>query len=189
MLKMCIESAVQILKIMSMLKRQMMCDIFLPYDIDALFSAAFVLILIDIIRPANELLWDLPQVMNLLGEFVSRRVAPAQAYRSDLVQILELHTKIRGNNNNQQLNSSSAFDLGIVPGLAGYAIAHSGQADISPDPLWSNIREGNEAAASTHPDAILSAIDDLDVEEFNFLDTTMLGDGWMWDLDNMSTTL
>ncbi|WZH41477.1 fungal-specific transcription factor domain-containing protein [Fusarium acuminatum] len=189
MLKMCIESAVQILKIMSMLKQQMMCDIFLPYDIDALFSAAFALILIDIIRPANELLWDLPQVMSLLGEFVSRRVAPAQAYRSDLVQILELHTKIRGDNNDQGPDSRSAFDLGVVPGLAGYAIAHSGQADISPDPLWSFIREGNEAATSTHPDAILSVIDDLNVEGFNSLDTAMLGDGWIWDLDNMSTNI
>ncbi|KAF4961305.1 hypothetical protein FGADI_323 [Fusarium gaditjirri] len=97
MLKICIDSAVQILKIMSILKQQMMCDIFLPYDIDALFSSAFALILIDLIRPANELLWDLPQVMNLLDEFVERRVAPAQAYRSDLVQILELHTKLRWN--------------------------------------------------------------------------------------------
>jgi hypothetical protein len=154
-----------------------------------LFSAAFALILIDIIRPANELLWDLPQVMSLLGEFVSRRVAPAQAYRSDLVQILELHTKIRGDNNDQGPDSRSAFDLGVVPGLAGYAIAHSGQADISPDPLWSFIREGNEAATSTHPDAILSVIDDLNVEGFNSLDTAMLGDGWIWDLDNMSTNI
>lgn len=127
--------------------------------------------------------------MNLLGEFVSRRVAPAQAYRSDLVQILELHTKIRGNSNSQQPDSSGTFDLGVVPGLAGYAIAHSGQADISPDPLWSNIREGNEATASAHPDAILSVIDDLDVEGFNSLDTAMLGDGWIWDLDSMSTNI
>ncbi|KAF4998329.1 hypothetical protein FGRMN_3209 [Fusarium graminum] len=188
MLKMCIESAVQILKIMSILKQQMMCDIFLPYDIDALFSAAFALILIDIIRPANELLWDLPQVMNLLGEFVSRRVAPAQAYRSDLVQILELHTKIRGKNNTRGPESSNAFDLGVIPGLAGYAIAHSGQTDTSPDPLWSNIRDGNDSSAPAHPDTILSVIDDLNIEgELDFVDTVMLGDGWMWNLDDIST--
>lgn len=127
--------------------------------------------------------------MNLLGEFVSRRVAPAQAYRSDLVQILELHTKIRGNSNSQQLGSSGAFDLGIVPGLAGYAITHPGQTDTSPDPLWSNIRDGSETFAPAHPDAILSVIDDLNVEGFDSLDTAMLGDGWMWDLDSMSTNI
>ncbi|CAG7566312.1 unnamed protein product [Fusarium equiseti] len=189
MLKMCIESAVQILKIMAILKQQMMCDIFLPYDIDALFSAAFALILIDILRPANELLWDLPEVMNLLGEFVSRRVAPAQAYRSDLVQILKLHTKIRGNDNSQSLDTRSVFNIGLVPGLAEYAITHPGQTGISPDPLWSNIRDGNEAFDPAHPGAILSAIDDLDVEGVNMLDTVMLDNGWMWDLDDMPMTL
>ncbi|KAJ4270545.1 hypothetical protein NW762_002233 [Fusarium torreyae] len=189
MLRMCIESAVQILKIMSILKQQMMCDIFLPYDIDALFSAAFALILIDIIRPANELLWDLPQVMNLLGEFVSRRVAPAQAYQSDLVQILELHTKIRGSNSNRGLNSGGLFDIGLVPGLAGYAITHPGQTGISPDPVWSHIRDGNQTSAPAHPNTILSVIDDLNMEGVNILDTAMLDNGWMWDLDDLYTNL
>lgn len=128
-------------------------------------------------------------MMNLLGEFVSRRVAPAQAYRSDLVQILELHTKIRGNNNSQQPDSSGAFDLSVVPGLAGYAIAHPGQTDTSPDPLWSNIRDGNETFAPAHPETILSVIDDLNMEEFNFIDTAMLGNGWIWDPDNISANI
>ncbi|KAF5615503.1 transcription activator [Fusarium sp. NRRL 25303] len=161
MLKMCIESAVQILKIMSILKQQMMCDIFLPYDIDALFSAAFALILIDIIRPANELLWDLPQVMNLLGEFVSRRVAPAQAYRSDLVQILELHTKLRGNNSRQHQDTGTMFNMSLVPGLDEYAITQPGQL----------------------------VIDDLNVEGFDISDTDMLDNAWMWDMDDMSTNI
>ncbi|KAG5759243.1 hypothetical protein H9Q72_012631 [Fusarium xylarioides] len=161
MLKMCIESAVQILKIMSILKQQMMCDTFLPYDIDALFSAAFALILIDIIRPANELLWDLPQVMNLLGEFVSRRVAPAQAYRSDLVQILELHTKLRGNNSRQHQATGNMFNMSLVPGLDEYAISHPGQL----------------------------VIDDLNVEGFDISETDMLDNAWMWDMDDMSTNI
>ncbi|VTT59780.1 unnamed protein product [Fusarium fujikuroi] len=179
MLKMCIESAVQILKIMSILKQQMMCDIFLPYDIDALFSAAFALILIDIIRPANELLWDLPQVMNLLGEFVSRRVAPAQAYRSDLVQILELHTKLRGNNCRQHQDTGTMFNMSLVPGLDEYAITQPGQLGISPDPLWANIRDGNVAGDPAHPNTILSVIDDLNVEGFDISDTDMLDNAWI----------
>ncbi|CCT64208.1 related to positive activator of transcription [Fusarium fujikuroi IMI 58289] len=189
MLKMCIESAVQILNIMSILKQQMMCDIFLPYDIDALFSAAFALILIDIIRPANELLWDLPQVMNLLGEFVSRRVAPAQAYRSDLVQILELHTKLRGNNCRQHQDTGTMFNMSLVPGLDEYAITQPGQLGISPDPLWANIRDGNVAGDPAHPNTILSVIDDLNVEGFDISDTDMLDNAWMWDMDDMSTNI
>ncbi|KAF5704437.1 transcription activator [Fusarium globosum] len=189
MLKMCIESAVQILKIMSILKQHMMCDIFLPYDIDALFSGAFALILIDIIRPANELLWDLPQVMNLLGEFVSRRVAPAQAYRSDLVQILELHTKLRGNNCRQHQDTGTMFNMSLVPGLDEYAITQPGQLGISPDPLWANIRDGNGVGDPAHPNTILSVIDDLNVEGFDISDTDMLDNAWMWDMDDMSTNI
>ncbi|KAF4987970.1 hypothetical protein FDECE_15233 [Fusarium decemcellulare] len=189
MLRMCIESAVHILKIMSILKHQMMCDIFLPYDIDALFSAAFALILIDIIRPANELLWDLPQVMHLLDEYVSRHVAPAQAYRSDLVQLLELHTKIRGSDGTPHLQSGDMFDIGLLPNLAGYAIAQPGQTDISPDPVWSRIRHGNDNTVPAHPDTILSVIDDLDVEGTNILDAALLDGGWMWELDDLSAGL
>ncbi|WAO90164.1 Zn(2)-C6 fungal-type domain-containing protein [Fusarium falciforme] len=189
MLRMCIESAVHILKIMSILKHQMMCDVFLPYDIDALFSAAFALILIDIIRPANELLWDLPQVMSLLDEYVSRHVAPAQAYRSDLLQLLELRAKIRGVEGTHQLHTGDAIDVSPIPDLAGYAIAYPAPTGISPDPVWSRIRHGNDNIAPAHPEAILWAIDDLDVEGTDMLDAAMLEGGWMWELDDLSAGL
>ncbi|RMJ16260.1 hypothetical protein CDV36_004088 [Fusarium kuroshium] len=184
MLRMCIDSAIHILKIMSLLRHQMMCDIFLPYDIDAVFSAAFALILVDIIRPANELLWDLPQVMSLLDEYVSRHVVPAQAYRADLVQLLELHNKIRGRDGSHFANTSDAGAVGQNSNLSGYAIAHPGQ---SPDPVWSRIKDGGDGFVQPHPEAILSVIDDLDVEGTDILDTTLLDGGWMWELDDLST--
>ncbi|RSL49382.1 hypothetical protein CEP53_009165 [Fusarium sp. AF-6] len=184
MLRMCIDSAIHIVKIMSLLKHQMMCDIFLPYDIDAVFSAAFALILVDIIRPANELLWDLPQVMSLLDEYVSRHVVPAQAYRADLVQLLELHNKIRGRDGSHLANTGDAGAVGQNSNLSGYAIAHPGQ---SPDPVWSRIKNAGDGFVQPHPEAILSVIDDLDVEGTDLLDTTLLDGGWMWELDDLST--
>ncbi|KAM6532860.1 hypothetical protein FALCPG4_005906 [Fusarium falciforme] len=187
MLRMCIDSAIHILKIMSLLKQQMMCDIFLPYDIDAVFSAAFALILIDIIRPANELLWDLPQVMGLLDEYVSRHVVPAQAYRADLVQLLELHNKIRGGHVAPFPNIGDAGAVRTSSNLAGYAIAHPSQTGVSPDPVWSRIKNGDDGFVQPHPEAILSVIDDLDVEGMDLLDTTLLDEGWMWELDDLST--
>ncbi|KAI8724101.1 Zn(2)-C6 fungal-type domain-containing protein [Fusarium sp. LHS14.1] len=187
MLRMCIDSAIHILKIMSLLKHQMMCDIFLPYDIDAVFSAAFALILVDIIRPANELLWDLPQVMSLLDEYVSRHVVPAQAYRADLVQLLELHNKIRGRNGTPFSKLGDTGAVGQNSNLAGYAIAHPGQTGVSPDPVWSHIRNGDDGFVQPHPEAILSVIDDLDVEGADLLDTNLLDGGWMWELDDLST--
>lgn len=162
-------------------------DIFLPYDIDAVFSAAFALILVDIIRPANELLWDLPQVMSLLDEYVSRHVVPAQAYRADLVQLLELHNKIRGGGSSPFPNPGDVGAVGQISNLSGFAIAHPGQTGISPDPVWSRIKNGNDGVVQAHPDAILSVIDDLDVAGTDILDTTLLDGGWMWELDDLST--
>lgn len=159
----------------------------MPYDIDAVFSAAFALILVDIIRPANELLWDLPQVMSLLDEYVSRHVVPAQAYRADLVQLLELHNKIRGRNGTPFPDLGDEGAAGQKSNLAGYAIAHPGQTGVSPDPVWSHIRNGDDGFVQPHPEAILSVIDDLDVEGADLLDTTLLDGGWMWELDDLST--
>ncbi|KAM0420771.1 hypothetical protein ACHAPT_011432 [Fusarium lateritium] len=189
MLRMCIDSAIHILKIMSLLKHQMMCDIFLPYDIDAVFSAAFALILVDIIRPANELLWDLPQVMHLLEEYVSRHVVPAQAYRADLVQLLELHNKIRGGDGTPFSSFGDTGDAEQISNLGGYAIAHPGQTGISPDPVWSRIKHGYDGSVQTHPEAIISVIDDLNIEGTDILDTFMLDGSWMWELDDLSASL
>ncbi|KAJ4253777.1 hypothetical protein NW762_010171 [Fusarium torreyae] len=185
MLKMCIESAVHILKIMFTLKQQMMCDLSLPYDIDALFSAAFALVLIDIIRPANELLWDLPQVMYLLDEYVSRHVAPARAYRSDLLQILELHTKLRSANSALQVGTNDGAERGPTPDLADFAISYPAPSGILPDPVWSHVRQGNDDTQPLHLETIRSVIDNLDGDGTNMLDSLVSNGDWLWELDNL----
>jgi hypothetical protein len=81
------------------------------------------------------------------------------------------------------------FNVSLVPGLDEYAITHPGQLGISPDPLWSNIRDGNGVGDPAHPNTILSVIDDLNVEGFDILDTAMLDNAWMWDMDDMSTNI
>ncbi|KAK0367930.1 hypothetical protein CLIM01_14717 [Colletotrichum limetticola] len=192
MLKMCVESAIQILKIMAALKQQMMCDIFLPYDIDALFSAAFALVLIDIIRPANELLWDLPQAIHLLDEYVSRHVAPAQAYRSDLLQLVELHTKLRGSGDiadahRQDEGQEAESNARHTPSMVRNAIAHADPSGASGSPVWSQVRPGNDGSAPTNLETMMSVIDDLNVHESDIIDAAMLEGGWMWEDDNMWT--
>ncbi|SCN65697.1 related to positive activator of transcription [Fusarium fujikuroi] len=160
-------------------------DLFLPYDIDALFSAAFALVLIDIIRPANELLWDLSQVMHLIDEYVSRHIAPAQAYRSDLLQILELHTKLRNVDMTSQVRTNDDVEAGSTSDLAGFAITYPTPAAVLPDPVWSPVRHGSDASAPTHLETIRSVIDNLDVDGANMFDTVMLDGDWMWELDNL----
>ena len=162
-------------------------DLFLPYDIDAVFSAAYALILIDIIRPANELLWDLPQVIELLDEYVARHVAPAQAYRSDLLQLLELHTKIRAVGNASRSQSEDDAISRRNPRLARYAIANSGPTEPSSNPVWSQIRLGNEGSAPTNLETMMSVIDDLNVQDSGNIDHAVLDLGWMWEHDDFWT--
>lgn len=124
--------------------------------------------------------------MSLLDEFVSRHVVPAQAYRADLRQLLELHSKIRGRDGTAFSNIGDTGLVGQTSSLAGYAIAHPGQTGVSPDPVWSHIRNGDDMFVQPHPEAILSVIDDLDLEGADLLDTNLLDGGWMWELDDLS---
>lgn len=185
LLKMCVESSIRILQIMFALKQQTMCDIFLPYDIDVLFSAAFALILIDIIRPAKELLWDLPQVISLLDEFVARHVAPARTYKLDLLQLIELHGKVRGVdvNSDQRLTVSSSLEP--HRDASGDVALQSLPDGISPDPIWSAVRGGENNLAPMHTDTIMSVIHDLGIEGVDLFDGAMFDGAWMMDLGDM----
>lgn len=152
---------------------------------DALFSAAFALVLIDIIRPANELMWDLRQVMHLLDELIARHMAPAQNYRSDLLQLIELHKKIRSASCAPQKQTSDAIEPESASQLAGYGVAYPTTCGISPDPVWSHVRHNNDGSVPTHVETIMSVIDDLDVDDMNILDAAMLNGDWMWEMDSL----
>jgi hypothetical protein len=161
-------------------------DIFLPYDIDALFSASFALLLIDIIRPAKELLWDLPKVINLLDSFIERQVAPAKTYKIDLLQLIELNKKIhRARSMVEQGHTTTADSIEH----AGHGDNYAPQAimtDASPDPIWSRVRDGENSLIPMHPDTINSVIEDLNFEGVELLDATMPDDSWMWNFNDLS---
>ncbi|VUC27704.1 unnamed protein product [Clonostachys rosea] len=183
LLRMCVESSIRILQIMFTLQQQSMCDLFLPYDIDALFSASFALLLIDIIRPAKELLWDLPKVINLLDSFIERQVAPARTYKIDLLQLIELHKKIHGARERGHMTTSDSIELA---GHGDNTFPHTIMTDTSPDPVWSRVRDGENSLIPMHPDTINSVIEDLNFEGVELLDATMPDDSWMWNFNDLS---
>lgn len=185
LLKMCVESSTRVLQIMFTLKQQAMCDIFLPYDIDAFFSATFALILIDIIRPAKELLWDLPRVISLLDEFVARHVAPAKTYRLDLQKLVDLHKKIRGAGNTADQCFTTASGLDVNRNAVGDVAVQSRSAAISPDPIWSRVQDVENNLAPMHPDTITSVIQNLEVEGLDLFDATISDEAWMWNLNDL----
>lgn len=122
--------------------------------------------------------------MHLLDEYVSRQIAPAQAYRSDLLQILELHTKLRDTDRALRAPEGHDIEPGSMLDLAGFAITQTDPAGISPDPVWSRVRHGNDGATPTNLETIMSVIDDLDVDGTSMFGTAMLDEDWMLELDN-----
>ncbi|CAI6090793.1 unnamed protein product [Clonostachys chloroleuca] len=186
LLRMCVESSIRILQIMFTLQQQSMCDIFLPYDIDALFSASFALLLIDIIRPAKELLWDLPKVINLLDSFIERQVAPAKTYKIDLLQLIELNKKIHGARSMIEQGRTTTADSIDHSGHGDNYVPQAIMTDASPDPIWSRVRDGENSLIPMHPDTINSVIEDLNFEGVELLDATMPNDSWMWNFNDLS---
>lgn len=123
--------------------------------------------------------------MHLLDEYVSRHVAPAQAYRLDLLQILELHTKLRNANSASRAPTNDDVEQRPTPDLAEFAITYPAPSGLSPDPVWSHVRRGNDDAPPMHLETIRSVIDDLDGDGTNTLDAIILNGDWLWDLDNL----
>lgn len=123
--------------------------------------------------------------MQLLDEYVSRHITPAQAYRADLLQTLELHTKLRSVDGALQRRTNDNIEVEPTSDLAVFAITDPAPANISPDPVWSRVRHDDDGSAPTHLETIRSVIDNLDVEGTNMLDSVMLDGDWAWELDSL----
>lgn len=140
--------------------------------------------MIDIIRPAKEPLWDLPQVISLLDEFVARHVAPAKTYRLDLQKLVDLHTKVRSAGYTADQCFTTTSELDINNNSAGDVDVPSLSAAISPDPIWSRVQDVENNIAPMHPDTVMSVIQNLEVEGLNLFDTTIPDESWMWNLND-----
>lgn len=123
--------------------------------------------------------------MGLLEEFVSRNVAPAKAYRSDLIQLVELHRKIRGVDSATDETVSRFADPATQCDAAAYTFPPSGPIIVSPDPVWSRVRESDSGIVAMDPETIMSAINDLNVEGTDLFNLMMPDEGWRWDLDKI----
>lgn len=123
--------------------------------------------------------------MGLLEEFVSRNVAPAKAYRSDLLQLVELHRKIRGADFATDETVSRFCDPATQCDAAAYTFPPVGPIIVSPDPVWSRVRESDSGLVVMDPETIMSAINDLNVEGTDLFNLTMPDEGWRWDLDKI----
>jgi hypothetical protein len=155
----------------------------LPHDIDFMFAAAFILILIDIIAPPLSEIWYLNAVLSILDDYIARGIIIAEPYKKDLIELVNLRETLR---DRQASTKTQVHD----PTPCGSDIDHAAsnllslredmQQDhgLNLDPART---ESHWDSGLVHPETIQSAIEGLD---FGFLDdlsvAETVGNDWMW---------
>lgn len=160
----------------------MLADLFLPFDLEYLFSSAFVLILVDIITPATAEQWDLSKALALMDELNSRGIIIAVPYKKDLLELDELRQRLKVET--QSEGDQSALTAPIHPSneLSNQVqVAEISYSNLGQDLIWSWMANDASELGVLHPSTIQSAIDGLN---FDFLsDPTAVEVGcseWMW---------
>lgn len=176
LLRVCVESALQVLKTVEGLRVHNLVDMFLPFDLESMFASAFVLILVDIITPAANEQWDLRKTFNLMDEMIMRGIIIAGPYKKDLQEFDDLRQKVKLP---QEIAASAIPEPVSVEG--GLSMA-SPIPPLEEDVIWSWMNTGENELGVLHPDTMQSAIDGLN---FDFLDDQSrlvhAGSEWMWN--------
>ncbi|KAL2830427.1 fungal-specific transcription factor domain-containing protein [Aspergillus pseudoustus] len=188
LLRVCTESARKILTIIESLRRRKLLDMFLPHDIDFMFAAAFILIVVDIIVPplSESEPWDLNAVLSLLEDCIVRGIIIAGPYKKDLLEIKHLSDRMR----HRQLHGEGGPDHSAHNLRSGSDIDHAAsnllslREEAQQDHCHRTDIPQTESywdSGLVHPETLQSAIEGLD---FGFLDdlsvAETVGNDWMW---------
>ncbi|KAK2628739.1 hypothetical protein QTJ16_001842 [Diplocarpon rosae] len=178
LLRVCVESALQVLRIVEGLRAHNLVDLFLPFDLDSMFASAFVLILVDIIMPANTEQWDLGKTFTLMDEMMLRGIVIAGPYKKDLLELDELRQKLK---RPQIVPANQVSQPRPVVSTPGMTAPDSNYPPLEQDMLWSWMGTEERELGVLNPNTIQSAIDGLNLDFLN--DPSVLdadGSEWMW---------
>lgn len=191
LLKVCVESAVQVIKIIQTLKNQTLIDLFLPYDLDALFSSAFVIVLIDSVIPAAEEQWGIEEAFSVFDHMIRRGVTSAVVYKEHLVEMNDFRWILRRGEwrgvespptpmEPMDIHQTST-DVSSSP-TADSSTIHGEQSLTHPDQelIWSWMSTESNDLGMLHSDTMQSAITGLDAE---LMATSLDFDAsnqWLW---------
>lgn len=147
-----------------------------------MFSAAFVLILIDMVTPAIVKPWDLRETFALMDKLMSRGVKIAGPYKKDLVEIDTLRGLLR---QAPVLDSVSGADELHQPVEAPHSTSTMAsrealfQSQLEQDRQWSAEAVHNGWFGALNMEVIESAIYGLPSEDDQLL-VNIDGSDWMW---------
>ncbi|RDW61367.1 hypothetical protein BP5796_11259 [Coleophoma crateriformis] len=181
LLRVCIESAFQVLNILKSLRSQRLLDTLLPHDLEYAFMGSFVLVVVDIVHPALTRQWDLNDSFALIDECVFRGLIVAKPYKQDLIEINELRSQLRNEQRLEAALSQSQLTEPTQPGIPDIAPSDSSEYISQSQVDQSLHRPWNYNGGILDPDMIQFAIDAIDADFLN--DATVLGmdeNGWMF---------
>ncbi|CAL3966147.1 unnamed protein product [Diplocarpon coronariae] len=164
LLRVCVESALQVLRIVEGLRAHNLVDLFLPFDLESMFASAFVLILVDIIMPANTEQWDLGTIFALIDEMMLRGIVVAGPYKQDLLEIDELRRKLK---RPQVLQTNQMSETRPFVPNSGMTTPNSNYPPLEQDMLWSWMANEERELGVVNPNTIQSAIDGLNFDFLN----------------------
>ncbi|KAL3417228.1 hypothetical protein PVAG01_11228 [Phlyctema vagabunda] len=186
LLRVCIESSLQILKIVETLRLHKLVDLLLPFDLDSMFAAAFVLVLVDIITPAASEQWDLNKTLSLMDEMILRGIVTAGPYKQDLIELSEMGQKHKDIQHQEIQQSKEGATASHESHQVSESVPHEATT-VQPeqeDPIWSWMATDDGGLGELHPDTIQSAMSAIDGLNFDFLNDPsalqMDGSEWMW---------
>lgn len=165
----------------------MISDLFLPSDMDIVFSAAFALVLVDMITPSTEEQWEIKDAFLILDYMIARGINPATVYKDHLVELNEFRSMLREREcpANQQAPGElpqRRTPTHVAPPPAGGIGRDSGELstlDFEQDSIWTWISMDNDELALLHPDAMQTAITGLNPGSMPSDFET--NNQWMWE--------
>ncbi|RDW77513.1 hypothetical protein BP6252_05566 [Coleophoma cylindrospora] len=181
LLRVCIESAFQVLNILKTLRSQRLLDTLLPHDLEYAFMGSFVLVVVDIVHPALTRQWDLNDTFALIDECVFRGLIVAKPYKQDLIEINELRSQLRNEQRLEAVLSQSQLTEPTQPEITDIAPSDPSEFISQSQMDQSLHRPWNYNGGILDPDMIQFAIDAIDADFLN--DATILGmdeNGWMF---------
>lgn len=120
LLGLCTEAALNIQAIIHQLSEHKMIDLLLPFDVDALFASAVVLILVDVLLPSSQY-WDPSRTFKIMDDMALRECIIVGPYKQDLVEIDNFRQRVRAAADVHEETDAPAGPHGPASTTAGVA--------------------------------------------------------------------
>ena len=152
-----------------------------PFDIDAIFSSAFVIVIVDIITLASQP-WDIQGTFDIMDEMMLRGFKIVEPYKKDLTEVDDFRRRLyrleeqRNPPPSQQVFRGQTANSAVDPILETYHTAQPVGADgtLTTVDGGRGVLQGDESYQSA-----------LNFFNYDFLESFSASDmdpcAWMWD--------